>query len=411
MPFANSANLYLYCITIWINTAKNHLCRCLLTNWIGLCLILLLLPTSGCAPPHAPLGDYQIRYHADLAERWLVNNLNKSNLFNYAYYANQDRYSSNNNAIRQLMSSRVLASMVQTKKAYLPDHERNLSHLMAAWYREEGDLAYVWFKNQSKLGANALLLRTLVASPFFDLYTDQANKLARGILSLASPEGELRAFYRTSRSDYDEERLLKFYSGEALLALLEYATAVDDQNWIREAQRIQEFYLQQYVTNIRENYYPAYVPWHTLSLHQLFLITNDVRYPKAVFILTDRLLTMMDTDLFPGRFYNDATPEFGSPHAASDGVYTEGLLYALELAHLAGDERRVRRYRAAARLALENLYSLQFQRHNIAGFSQPERALGGIRSRHNSSSIRIDSVQHTLDALHKAIQLQEQLLL
>ncbi len=171
-----------------------------------------------------------------------------------------------NNDIRQLLASRSLALASREDESLYALHTQNLESIMEAWYREENGRGYVWVDEKSKLGANALLLRLIVASPAFETYQPQARALVRGIESLVTPEGAFRPWYKEPSYKYDADYLLTFYSGEALLALFEYAEKTGDARVFSLASRIQDTYVEKYATRIDENYYPAYVPWHTQSL-------------------------------------------------------------------------------------------------------------------------------------------------
>ena len=124
-------------------------------------------------------------------------------------------------------------------------------------------------------------------------------------------------------------------------------------------------------------------------------------------MLNDKLLEIQDTSDFVGRFYNPETPQYGNPHVASDGVYTEGLIYAYEIAQLTGDHERQEKYLNAIQLAVRNLRSLQYTDENILKNYDIPRVRGGFFARDGKTSIRIDNVQHTLDAYRKILEIFE----
>ncbi|MEM0954691.1 MAG: hypothetical protein AAGI24_11180 [Pseudomonadota bacterium] len=353
-----------------------------------------------------------LRMHR-LARQWLRAAVQDRGELRYLYYPSRDEFpTGKNNMIRQLMSSRGLAQLAAKDQAWLALHQRNLAFVLNNWYRESGDEGYIWFRSKSKLGANAMALRTLVYSPLFDQHRAQAQRLVNGILSLQGEAGQFAAWYLAPDYVYSETRLLTFYSGEALLALLEYYQKTGDDRVLAAARRGQEYYLGEYVDRIDENYYPAYVPWHTQSLSALYKLTGDVRYATAVFTMTDRLLAIQqrvagDAPEFLGRFYNPATPQFGSPHASSDGVYTEGLAYAYELALLEDDSDRVKRYREALLLGLHNLDNLQYRDRRLYFSQRPLAMEGAFRIHATDNKVRVDSVQHALDAFDKVAALVE----
>ena len=336
------------------------------------------------------------------AETWFLENF-QGDQFLYLYDPVRDLAPDENNMIRQLMASRLLAEMATDRPQLLPRHRANLQHIFDSWYRENDRHGYIYFNRESKLGANAMALRTLVYSPDFPRYTAQARRLVEGMLSLRRPDGGLDPMYREPWEPDNPAVLEAFYSGEALLALLEYAERSGDERVHDAAMAIQEHYLAVYVEQIDDNFMPYYVPWHTLSLHHLYRRTGDRRYAEAVFRLNDELLKMLEREEQPGRFYAPGYRRFGLPHSASQAVYAESVAYALDLAHELGDRARIRRYRDDLELALRFLMALQYQADEVPAGADPARVVGGIRTSIADPRIRVDNVQHAVDAFRKTL--------
>ena len=115
-----------------------------------------------------------------LAKNWLINNFQpETGLFVYSLNVGSGEISNDNNAIRQLMASRILAQESAVRPDLLEMHRQNLEAWFANWYRLDHGNGYVYFNDKSKLGANAMLLRTLVVSPLFGEYKDEAKALAQ----------------------------------------------------------------------------------------------------------------------------------------------------------------------------------------------------------------------------------------
>ena len=191
---------------------------------------------------------------------------------------------------------------------------------------------------------------------------------------------------------------------------MEYYKLTCDEEVLRAASLSQNFYIHRYVTNMESNYYPAYVPWHTMSIYHLYLMKQEKRYAEAVFKMNDKLLKIQNLALGPwpdiyGRFFNPVHPEFGTPHVSSDAVYFEGLTYALEVAHLERDSARIKRYQKAVLAALQNLLHLQCKDADLYYLHYPYRAKGAFRTNVIDNRIRIDNTQHSIDALNRVIGL------
>lgn len=339
---------------------------------------------------------------------WLISNYTpQTHLFVYALNPQTGEYPLENNALRQLMASRAIASRSAHSLELQEIHKDNLSFVLKEWYQQDGQSAYVLFDARSKLGANAMLLRTLVASPYFSEYQEEAHAIANGIMALQLEDGSFVPWYVAPEysNGLEIDYLLTFYSGEALLALIEYYEKTNDPDVFFAISMAVDFYLEKYVTNLEENYYPAYVPWHTLALSAFYDIAPDERYPTAVFIMTDELLELFDSETVMGRFYNPNLSHFGRPHAASDGVYTEGVAYAYELALKVGDTQRAKRYKEVLILGLKNLISLQYKEESATNVLPAYTYLGGLRTNLVDPTIRVDNTQHALDAFEKALTL------
>lgn len=343
-----------------------------------------------------------------LAEKWLISNFNSNGYFNYLYFSANGTYSEENNMIRQLMASRVIAEESSSHKEHLKIHEFNLNHIFKEWYREKFDDGYIYFDNKSKLGANAMALRTLVYSPYFSDYQMEAFRLANSILSLQGPDGALKAWYVAPGYEYDEEHLLRFYAGEAILSLVELYQKTGEERYLDAAILSQDYYMKKYLDDLDDNYLPAFVPWHTMSLYKLYMITKDEKYRDAIFTFNDKLIQMQNQDGKPyvdylGRFYDPDYPEYGVPHAASTAIYVEGLCYAYEIAALEKDMDRLYEYKKAIFLGAHNLMNLQFSGADMYYLHHPERVEGAIKTSEDTNSIRVDNTQHTIDAFTRIV--------
>jgi len=372
---------------------------------------------------HQAMNTEFVREAYTLAEAWFLKSFNKKGIFNYLYFAQENEYSTKNNAIRQLMASRLLAELAKSDASLHEMHRRNLEFIFKHWVVKQDGLSFVVLYKKSKLGANAMLLRTLVASPFFQEFRGQAESLKKTLVHSMNKDGSFMPFLVEPTYKYDADYILTFYSGEAITALMELYVRLDvskkaKADLLKLVEHAQHHYINKYVHEIESNYYPAYVPWHSMSLNLLFKITGKSIYSDAVFALNHKLLELQDTNDHVGRFFNPATPEYGTPHASSDGVFCEGLAYALEVAYLANDIPRVTEIEGALEIGFRHLSSLQYTDSNSEFLPNSKAAIGGFRIRRTAhdapfsekpgSNVRIDSVQHTMDAMRKYFQVHEQ---
>lgn len=360
------------------------------------------------------LSDYlpDIIKSRDLAQQWLINNIKENGSFVYSYNPDKDQSPAANNDVRQLMASRALAELALQNSDYLSYHQRNLTYVLQELYQEDGELGYVEWDNKSKLGGIAMLLRTLSVSPLYTQYSGVSEKLATTILSLQQSDGSFRARYKAPSYSYNEDYLLTFYSGEAIVALLEYYHKIKDTKILNAALLAQKYYLDKYITNIDANYYPAYVPWHSIALSYLYDITWQIQYAQAIFILNDKLIDeMLHTNKHEphliGRFYNPLFSWYGSAHSSSDGIYTEWVAYAYDTALKMNDQYHIKKYHDALVLAVNNLMRLQYQPNDTGSWKVDSfknlNIIWAIRIHYSNPSIRVDTTQHALDAFNKIL--------
>ncbi len=155
----------------------------------------------------------------------------------------------------------------------------------------------------------------------------------------------------------------------------------------------------------REQPNPAFVPWHTMAYEKVWELTEDPELRDFVFEMNDWLLDTQQWDEAPapdaaGRFYNPERPDYGPPHASSDGVYLEGLIAAYRLASAVRDQARTEAYREAIARGLRHLMQLQFADEvDMYYVSKPARVSGGLRTTVYDNIIRVDNVQHGLLAV------------
>jgi hypothetical protein len=248
-----------------------------------------------------------------------------------------------------------------------------------------------------------MALRTLSYSPYFKVYSNQAQKIAEGILSLMDAGGNFEPWFVGPGYEYDKDYLLTFYSGEAILSLVEYALKSGREKYLRAAIKAQENYLIKYVDYIEQNYYPVYVPWHTMSLSKLYKLTRKEKYARAVLRLNDELMKIQDTADFIGRFHKPEFMRYGKPHSSSDGIYTESLGYALDIAKQKNDLVHQTRYDNAIRLSVFNLKKLQYSERYAFKSEISKKAVGAFRINNGDRRIRIDCTQHIMDAYRKIL--------
>ena len=345
-------------------------------------------------------GAVTARSVADLAasmEDWLLRNVHADGRMTYAYWPSRGEESTANNSIRQWMASIALGRVAAARSDEgIHDLARqNIEHNLGEFYRTDGELGLiVEADGDVKLGAVALAALALIEHPDRADFAIEEAALRRTVDALWRPDGSFRTFYRPE----DRNDNQNFYPGEALLLwavlLREDGDDALGDRFIQSARFYRAWH--------REQRNPAFVPWHTQAYVIAWRETRNAELRDFVFEMNDWLLGLQQweeaeyADL-RGRFYDPRHPEYGQPHASSDGVYLEGLAAAHQLAIEADDHVRADRYRAAINRAMRNLMQLHFADEvDLYYVSDPDPVAGGVRTTPYDNEIRVDNVQHNL---------------
>src|SRR5690606_16349329 len=126
---------------------------------------------------------------------WVRNNFLETGIFLYAFDPEQNKVPRSSNELRQLMGSRRLANESRCDEVFAQLHAKNLEYLFKEWYLEDANGGFILYQDKSKLGASAMLLRTLVYSPQYEKYKHEAMMLARGITAVQQPDGSFKPWY------------------------------------------------------------------------------------------------------------------------------------------------------------------------------------------------------------------------
>ena len=331
---------------------------------------------------------------------WLTTQLQDDGRMVYEYFPSRGEESRSNNMIRQWMATIALQRIAAQRRDAALDRriEENIAYNLGLSYRVEDRLGLIADPDGDvKLGAVALAALAISQSPARESFAAHEAALRRMVDHLWQPDGSFETFYvPAGRRDNQN-----FYPGEALL--LWASTLEDDPDPVLLDRFMRSF--EYYRTWHREQRNPAFVPWHTMAYEKVWAITGDRALADFVFEMNDWLLEMQQWADAPapdvaGRFYNPDHPEYGPPHASSDGVYLEGLVAAYRLAQAVGDDARADAYRTAISRGIRHLKQLQFVDDvDMYYVSQRDRVAGGLRTTVYDNVIRVDNVQHGLLAV------------
>lgn len=331
---------------------------------------------------------------------WVRGNQQPDGTLPYKYWPSRGEYSDSDNTIRQMLATLGLirASRLAPWSDMADAAAANLARNLRTYVVDCGAYAACACTGKGKLGATALAALCVLEHEGVDgPNAEVLGKLRAGVDRLWQPDGAFRTFFwPAERNDCQN-----FYPGEALLFYASLYRRTGEADLRERALRTFRYYRDWH--RARPN--PAFIPWHTQACVTLFRAIDDPDLRDFVFEMNDRLITTqqwggkLPADVW-GRFYDPTWPGYGPPHAASTGVYLEGLAFAHALATDTGDHARARAYRAAIRGGLRNLRQLQVVADvDMFYVSKPQRVWGAIRTEVYNNEIRLDNIGHTMLAL------------
>jgi hypothetical protein len=328
---------------------------------------------------------------------WLTTQLGDDGRMVYEYWPSRGEESDSNNMIRQWMATLALTRVadVRSEVGLYDRVADNIDYNLDLSYTEVGGLGHIADPDGDvKLGAIALAALAISRHPDRDRWATEEAALRSSVDELWNEDGSFTSFLVPDGRNDNQN----FYPGEALLLWAATLEENPDDSLLARFMKSFEYYRQWH----REQRNPAFIPWHTMAYEKVWRITDNEDLREFIFEMNDWLLALQQWDEAPtpdvaGRFYDPDHPEYGPPHASSDGVYLEGLIAAYRVADESGDVERSERYRVAIARTLRHLMQLQFADEiDMYYVSRRERVEGGLRTTEYDNRIRVDNVQHGL---------------
>ncbi len=331
---------------------------------------------------------------------YLVYRQKPDGLFTYQYEPALDRYSDEDNLVRQIGATVAMATHAawSGKSASLAAanmairfHMKGVTNIPGA--HQAAFLATADGKH--KLGVTALFCQALAVYPQADRFLATREKLINGMLWLQRPSGLFITAFPPAESIAAQD----YFPGEALLAMATHYNQHPDERIFDAFNRAIQFYQPFF----RERPSPAFVPWQVQAFTQMTQHAQREDYDDYVFELTDWLADKQltkDNCAWPELWGGIAAYQTGRA-GVSTASYLEGFADALSLAKRRGDQVRVDRYERVVRLAARFVMQLQFRKQEAYFVRSLQDTVGGIRTSPTLNLLRIDHVQHALIALMK----------
>ena len=353
-------------------------------------------------PPDAVRPETLDEAIADLAEYMAYRQL-QSGLFAYQYEPGLDRYSDQQNLVRQVGALVAMATHATWSGSGASHAAADVGircHLQGLTEIDGVDNA-AFIKTGdglNKLGVTALLCLAMAEHPEPSRYVDIRDKLINGMLWLQRPSGMfVTAFPPAQKIDAQE-----YFPGEALLALATHYRHKPSARVLDAFHQAITFYREYF----RGRPSPAFVPWQVQAYAAMAGHSRRKDYVDYVFELTDWLADEQLTRSkcpWPELWGGIAAYSPGRAGVAT-AAYLEGFADALALARSVGDVQRAKRYERVVREATRFVIQLQVRPEEAYFMRSPQDAVGGIRTSPSLNLLRIDHCQHALVGLIKARQ-------
>jgi len=337
---------------------------------------------------------------ARLAE-YMAYRQKKTGLFAYQYEPAQDKYTQEDNMVRQAGAVAAMAfhAAWSGKSASRGAATVGINKLLEGLTKipTAEDAAFIATPDgTNKLGVTALLTIAMAEHPDAAKFEKVRERLVNGMLWLQRPSGMfMTSFAPSPRLDAQD-----YFPGEALLAMAVHYRHRPSAKILDAFDRAMNFY-RQYFQNRPS---PAFMPWQTQAYALMARFSKRKDYENYVFEITDWLAEkQLDASNCP---WPDLYGGIASYQAGRAGVataaYLEGFADALSLARDVKDADRQKRYEQVVRAAARFVMQLEVRPEEAYFVRSPQDAVGGIRTTPALDLLRIDHVQHALVGLIKA---------
>jgi hypothetical protein len=397
--------------------------------------------------PEVPLDGMTDRRVQDMlvagGEWWLANQFADGS-FEYKYWPEQNRRSTEYNEVRHILGIRDLADTwrYRNDQRYLDGSRRAMDWLLQYTVYDTdppvGPLPHVpagglLFRYPSyaeqargkgvanqKLGTVAVgLLGWLQWARATGSHEEdeRIRKMAKFVMDMQEEDGRFRPYLVHPGHSYEDDRN-DIVPGEAMLALGEVAEYFGEKEWVAPYDKFVSYY-QPWFRERSQRKLPSgrwphdtyddldrldmvqFGPWSVMAAKQVHKITGD---PRAVEFGLEVADWMIDNYQWTGE--RSPWPDYVGGYyklpeelpAMQTFCYSEGTAAAYTLAMRAKDPRKDK-YELATKEAIRFLDVMQFDDLDAYWVTRPIKVRGGIKYTMNEQKIRIDYVGHGLSTL------------
>lgn len=358
---------------------------------------------GGAVVPGSDVTAAGLADSVDRIAEYMVYRQRSTGLFAYQFEPGADRYSDEDNLVRQVGATLALAvhARERGRSASLAAADSAIRYHLQGLTNLPGhdDAAFIATADgRNKLGVTALLSMALAEHPRREQYAEVRRKLVKGILALQASTGMFVTAFPPATQLGGQE----YFPGEALLALAADYDLHPTGEVLAAFDRAIEFY-RDYFNASRS---ASFVPWQVRAFALMAKHTKRKDYQDYVFELSDWLAGKQLTA--KNQEWAELSGGVAALGAGRAGVatasYLEAFADALTLARALGDKKRIGRYEEVVRGAARFVMQLQVRPEEAYFARSPQDMIGGVRAGPALNRLRIDHCQHALVGLWKARQ-------
>jgi hypothetical protein len=351
-----------------------------------------------------------LRERAVLAGDYLAQHVRGDGTFDYSWQSRRGKPGSGYNILRHAGATYTLFQVYGETGG--EDHYA--AALLALGYLERArehatdGRCYQQAGNMVKTGAVGITLLALAEQARVapaDADWAWMHCLAEHIVSMTDEDGRVRSFSSEGGRYDDPGGQVAYYSGEALLALVQLYKLDPDPRWLDTAVRGADHLVHERWKALGLTIKISADAWLAQLLVELSFQVSDPAYVDHAFAVGTALRAWQFGPEAPVDFQGGrATNLF--PQSIASGARLEGLaaIALLEAKERPGQTGVLDQAELTARFSLRHQYTEPV----MLGLRRPERSLGGFRESADDGNIRIDGVQHNISGLLLLAQAMEQ---
>lgn len=377
-----------------------------------------------------PLTEAEIVESIRIGGQWLLRTVKPDGKFDYEYYPNEDKGSTDYNIVRHAGSvyglfemselARVEPALAADREAYLDAAARAMGFVVEGLEapkeaKEPGRLCLVE-RNRCESGSAALSLLTFLVRPerstvpakYLDRIYPKGDKeltdgLALTLIDMIDDRGRVYAKYSEAATGKPVVKEPEYYPGESMLALLRYHQITGDPRWLEGARRIGDWQVEKYEKD--RFAFPDH--WIMQALYRIWQVTKDDRYARTGFAMSTHSVSEQHPFVWtPFRDYFGAWRRRDDiPRTTRAASRMEAIRAVVELAwEHGGAGEDLRLWEDSLLHAARHLKEQQFQPVNSFWVARPEKTEGAYRMGIVDNHCRIDNNQHGLVGMVGALE-------